>query len=106
MEAMTDTASDEVRNVCRSGQISETVVTAVAEAKDVDPLDLDPLYTVVDPDALNSVFRPTTGSPPTSMELHFSMAGCQVVIHGDGEVVVTPPAENNESQTSVALHGD
>ena len=106
MEAITDTASDEVRNVCRSGQISETVVTAVAEAKGVDPLDLDPLYTVLDPDALNRVFHPTAGSPPTSMELRFSMAGCQVVVHGDGEVIVTPPPANDESQTSVALHGD
>lgn len=101
---MTDADLDEVRNVCRSGQISETVITAVAEAKGVDPLELDPLYTVVDPDALNSMFRPSVGSPPTSLELRFSMAGCQVVVHGDGEVAVTPPAKNDDEPTTVAPH--
>ena len=106
MEAMTDTASDEVRKICRSGQISETVVTAVAEAKGVDPLDLDPLYTVVDPDALNRVFCPTVSPPQTSMQFQFSMAGCHVVIHGDGEVIVTPPAQTDETPASVALQGD
>ena len=102
MEAMTGTASNEVRNVCRNGQISETVVTAVAEAKGVDPLDLKPLYDVIDPDALNRMFRPSAGSPPAVMELSFSMAGCKVVVHGDGEVVVTPPAETDESPMTVA----
>lgn len=106
MEAMTETASDEVRNVCRSGEVSETVVTAVAEAKGVDPLDLNPLYNVVDPDALNSMFRPTVGSPPSSMELQFSMAGCQVVVHGDGEVVVTTQTTNDEITATIAPHQD
>jgi len=106
MEAITETGSDEVRSVCRGGEVSETVVIAVAEAKGVDPLDLDPLYTVVDPDALNSMFHPAVGSPPSSMKLCFSMAGCQVVIHGDGEVVVTPPTATDESTASLVSHQD
>lgn len=99
-------ANNEVRKVCRSGQMSETVVTAVAEAKGVDPLDLDPLYTVIDPDALNRMFRPSVGSPPTSMELRFSMADCHVVVHGDGEVAVTQPSETEENPTPVAPRED
>lgn len=106
MESMTGTASDEVRNVCRSGQVSETVVAAVAEAKGVDPLDLEPLYKAVDPDALNSMFRPSAVSPPSSLEVSFSMAGCEVVIHDDGEVAVTPPAEKDESPTTIAPRED
>lgn len=101
MEAMTDTTMEEVGSDCRSEQISEAVVTAVAEAKGVDPLDLDPLYSVVDPDALNSMFQPTVGSPPASMELRFSMAGCQVVVQGEGEVTVIAPTKSDEG-TSVA----
>ena len=104
MASMTGTEVDSVTNVCRSGELSETVISAVAEAKGVDPLDLDPIYTVVDPDALNGMFRPTVGSPPTSMELRFSMAGCRVVIHGDGEVVVTPPASDDERTATIAPH--
>lgn len=104
MASMTDAASDSVTTVCRSGDPSETVVTAVAEAKGVDPLDLDPLYTVVDPDALNDMFRPTVGSTPSSVELQFSMAGCQVVVRGNGEVVVTPPAARDENTATIAPH--
>ena len=106
MNSTTGTASDAVRNVCRSGQISETVVTAVAEAKGADPLDLEPLYCVIDPDALNSMFRPSVGSPPAAMELSFSMEGCEVVIHGDGEVAVTPPAETDENPATIAPRED
>lgn len=101
MEAMTDTQPNEIKNVCQDGRISETIVTAVAEAKGVDPLDLEPLYTDIDADALNQLFRPSVGSPPTSMEVRFPMAGCQVVVHADGEVVVTRPAANDEGPETV-----
>lgn len=100
MEAMTETQSDEITKVCRDGQISETVVTAVAEAKGVDPLSLEPLYTAIDSDALNQIFDPSVGSPPTALEVSFSVEGCQVVVQGDGEVTVTPPAANDEGPTT------
>lgn len=106
MDALTDTESDEIRSVCRSGEMSETVVTAVAEAKGINPLDLEPLYSVIDPDALNSMFCPSVGTPPAQIELSFSMAGCEVVIHGDGEVAVIPPAETDESPATIASQED
>lgn len=101
MEPMTGAESDAVRNVCRNGQFSEAVILAVAEANDVDPLDLDPLHTAVDPDALNSMFQPSFESPPTDLELRFSMAGCEVVVHGDGEIVVTPQATTDGRATPI-----
>lgn len=102
MEAMTDTKPETIKNDGYDERISEKVITGVAEAKGVDPLDLDPLYDVIDPDALNSMFRPSDGSPSASMELRFSMSGCQVVIRREGEVTVNPPTENNE-EAAVAL---
>lgn len=95
-----------VTNVCQSGEISETVVTAVAEAKGVDPLDLEPLFSVVDPDALNSLFSSSVSSPPAEMQLSFSMAGCDVVVHGDGEVTVIPPSETEPTPTLIASQED
>ncbi|WP_276255094.1 HalOD1 output domain-containing protein [Halomontanus rarus] len=66
-----------------------TVVEAVAEANDVDPLESDVrLYDVIDPDALNRLFGPrrtTVGSP--SVDVTFSMAGCDVSVSSDGMVV-------------------
>ncbi|MFC6767787.1 HalOD1 output domain-containing protein [Natrinema soli] len=35
--------------------LSMTVIDLVAEADDADPLDLDPLYDVIDPDMLDSL---------------------------------------------------
>lgn len=35
--------------------LSMTVIDLVAEAEDVDPLDLEPLYDAIDPDLLDSV---------------------------------------------------
>lgn len=102
MASKAGTSVDSVSHVCRSGSFSETVIDAVAEAKDVDPLDLEPLYSTIDPDALDGLFRPTAGSTDSTMELRFSMAGCQVVIHGDGEVVVTPATENAGRQEPLA----
>lgn len=106
MASKPETTAETITTVCQGGQLSETVITAIAEAKGVDPLDLEPLYTAVDPDALNEMFRPTIGSAPSALELRFSMADCQVVVHGDGEVVVTPPAETDDTPTIVAPRED
>lgn len=90
MKSNTESPTDAVTTICRNGPISDTVVTAVADAKDVDPLDVEPLHSAIDPDALDSMFQPRIGTPPTSLELTFRLDGCEVVAHADGEVVVTP----------------
>lgn len=103
---MTDVASDSVTSVCRDGDVSETVIAAVAEATDTDPLDLEPLYTVVDPDALNGLVRQSVGSPSSSVEINFSMAGCDVTVHGDGEVIVTPSTAHDGGEPTIARRGE
>jgi hypothetical protein len=78
--------------------ICTVVVDAVAEANGVHPLDLEPkLYDVIEPDALTDLCSPHA-SPPRSMEIRFSMAGCSVAVHGDGRVVVTPEVGEGESK--------
>jgi hypothetical protein len=93
MESITGTAADSVTNVCQSGDVSETVVTTVAQATGADPLEMVPLYNVIDPDALNAIFDPAGTAQPPSVKVSFRMAGCDVVVDADGEVVVTPPAD-------------
>lgn len=78
-----------------NGSVSETVVVAVAEARGVDPTELEPrLYDFVDPDALDSLFRSDDGS------VAFTMAGCHVTVYGSGRVVVLPEA--TEPSTAVS----
>ncbi|MFB6185098.1 MAG: HalOD1 output domain-containing protein [Haloarculaceae archaeon] len=63
---------------------STRVVQAVAEAKEVDPTDLPPLYDVVSPDALDALFDPPDGERrPSEYEFRFAYAGRNVVIRND-----------------------
>lgn len=70
-------------------QLSMRVVEAVADAEGVDPVELDPLYTTVDPDAIEDVFRPqlTTGSvPDPTAEIRFEYHGYEVRVTATGRV--------------------
>lgn len=61
------------------------VVEAVADAEDVDPTDLDPpLGDVIDPDALESIFRDSNG------ELTFTYHGHRVTVEPAGTVDLEP----------------
>ena len=69
--------------------IAEMVLTAVAEREDTSPTSLDPLYDVIDPDALNGLFAPTNGgNARASGRVVFSYCGYEVTVTSDGSVRV------------------
>lgn len=96
----TGVASGESNVSTSDESIGTAVVSAVADAKGVDPLDLDPLYDVIDADAVDAIFSEADGS--SSLELRFSMAGCDVVVHGAGEVSVTPPTRQGAAGAALS----
>lgn len=67
--------------------VSTEVVTAVADAKGVEPTELPPLYYAVDPDALDQLF-PSHRGQGAMAEVRFTFAGCEVVVDGDEGVSV------------------
>jgi hypothetical protein len=69
--------------------MSATVVAAVAEAADCSTGEVQPLYTVVDPDTLDSLFEYGQG-PSWEGHLTFHLDEFDVTVHGTGEVVVRP----------------
>lgn len=73
-----------------SRSIVSTVVEKVAEREDVEPMELQPpLYSIIDPDALNEVFAPTKGGlSRESGYIEFDYCGHEVVVHGDGHVSI------------------
>lgn len=73
----------------RQSSISHGVVTAVADAKDVDPVDLRPLHDVIDPDALEALFDETDGSRLRTGHVAFDYEGFLVQVEDDGAVTVT-----------------
>lgn len=101
MESTTASASGAVTNVCPDGMVSETVIETVAKATGVDPLDLQPLYEVVDPDALDTLFGSSDRSS-RSVAIDFSFGGCRVTVRADGEVTAAPTTATDERSTTVA----
>ncbi|MCL9813859.1 HalOD1 output domain-containing protein [Natranaeroarchaeum aerophilus] len=72
-------------------RISTAVVEALADANDVDPLELDPLYEAVDPDALDSLFSTSDGSTGIPHgTVRFTTNGYEVEVTSTGRVHLTP----------------
>lgn len=66
-------------------EISGRVLEEVAAQEGTSPVDLDqPLYDVVDPDALNALFAGST--PPATVR--FTYLDYEIVVHGDGRIDV------------------
>lgn len=70
--------------------LSITVVESVAEAAGVDPVDLPPLYTAIDPDALDQLFGKRLVSDTTAVgSVRFVYDGYEVTASAGGDVTVT-----------------
>ena len=71
--------------------LGELVVEAVAAEEGVRPTDIDPpLYEIVDPDALDSLFRSTLCAPRNDGCISFSYCDYVVTVHGSGRIEVQP----------------
>ena len=70
---------------------SHLVVDAVAEAEGVDPTDLDPLFTAIDPDALDALFDPQLkvgGVADADASVQFQYSGYRVRVSAAGRVTL------------------
>ena len=61
------------------------VVDAIAETTDTDPLELEPLYNVVDPEALDRLFKTNAD---VCASVRFEYDGHTVEVRSDDTVVV------------------
>lgn len=62
---------------------SEAVVQVIAQAKGVDPLEMPSLYRIVDPEALDTVFKGSSGS-----YVQFPFCGYTVTVASDGRIII------------------
>lgn len=70
---------------------SQAIIEAIARAEgvdvtDVEPPEYDPLYAVVDPEALDELFE--RSQPPEVARVVLEYEGYGVVVHADGRVDV------------------
>lgn len=75
-----------------SDSVTERVIDTIAEAEGVEPVELDPLYTTIDPDVLDSLFhsQQDSSSEPSapSAEIRFEYQGYAVRVTAGGQVSV------------------
>ena len=64
--------------------VSMQVVRAIAKAEGVAPIDLDPLFESVDPEALEAL----VASADRDLCIHLTVNGHQIEVDGAGEVRV------------------
>lgn len=64
---------------------SHAVVMAVTGESDADPVEIEPINTAIDADALDSIFLPTFSSqrPPNS-RIQFDYLGYRIVLNAHG----------------------
>lgn len=84
--------------------VSETIVFAVADARDICPTELEtPLYSAIDPDALDRLLSSTEPNAAAgNTRVEFTWADCHVAVHEMGRVVVTPHATETSEQRLLA----
>lgn len=78
--------------------ISTAVVDLVAKHRGVEPLDLEPLYGAVDPDALDSIFSSIeSGTRDGALEFRYEGAVVNAVVE-DGQVTLTAEDETSDHE--------
>ncbi|WP_049889303.1 HalOD1 output domain-containing protein [Natronolimnohabitans innermongolicus] len=65
--------------------LSLTVIEAIADELETDPVELEPLYHAVDPEALDSLFRSNAG---VDARVEFAYGDHTVEVQSDGTIVV------------------
>lgn len=70
-----------------------TVVRSVAAITGKPPVELDPLYTAIDPDALKQVLdnSRSDSTKQGSVSITFDFASCEITIYRDGTMRIEPP---------------
>lgn len=69
----------------KSGPVCFTIVSRIADEEGVDPLELDPLHSRVDTDALENL---VAGDDTQDLRVDFQYHGYNVSVEGDGGVDV------------------
>ncbi|MGM0372001.1 MAG: HalOD1 output domain-containing protein [Halobacteriota archaeon] len=81
------------------------VIGTLAEVMDVDPLDLEPLHSTVDPDALNAIISTPPGMEGT-VHVTFTHEDHAITVYSDGEITITPDHEPTAENTNGTWNDD
>ncbi|MFA9428081.1 HalOD1 output domain-containing protein [Natronorubrum sp. A-ect3] len=93
------------------GAPTQRITEAVAAHEGVDvtaiePPAYEPLYTVIDPEALDALFRTSSPHSETTARVILEYAGYEVVVHADGHVEVSELSPTETQHTDCRLKRD
>lgn len=71
---------------------SEAVVRAIAQTKGISPVEMPALYEIVDPEALDAIFKGRNLS-----YIQFSYYGYKVIVVSDGRIIIQDCETNKEN---------
>lgn len=77
---------------------SMTIINALATAMGVEPTELPPLFEIVDPDAVDSLFSNNTSSPGAEAMLSFNYRNWNVFVNADGRIRVCDASQPIDPQ--------
>lgn len=102
-------SSPDVYESSSGESVSETVIRAVADAKGIDPLDMDAcLFDAIDPGALDTIFA--ADNEGTERRVSFTFAGYRVAVNESQTVFLTDlekcvQTDSTETPNSTDLRG-
>lgn len=87
--------------ICHRYDWSETdpsaaVVETIAVATNTVPTETDPLYDVIEPDALNTLFDPAWGHTPPELRVTFDYDDLLVTVAATGTITVEPASAESD----------
>jgi len=83
-----------------AAELTTTLAHAISDVTGIDVTDTGfTLNDYVDPDAMDKLFQPKAdGTQRTNGSLNLTILGCPVVIHSNGQIVITPPQQTAHYQ--------
>lgn len=92
-----ETDTYRLRHDWRSDEsVATAVITGVAAVTNTPPTEMDPLFEILDPDALDQLFASTAGgSSRDDGRISFEIEGCAVTVDATGEIALTPAEDGN-----------
>ena len=70
------------------GDITEAIVSAVADQKGIPEEELPPLYESINADALEDLFEHPTATDDSKLVVEFRHAGCEISIQDSDDISI------------------
>ncbi|XVH31967.1 HalOD1 output domain-containing protein [Haloferacaceae archaeon DSL9] len=84
--------------------LSETILSAVAASTGQSIFNLDPLYDVLDPEAVDSLLTPRpNGEARPHISLRFEYQSHIITVHGAGNVEISPTPDEYDDDYSESI---